>query len=71
MRSYLSIITLNVNVLNAPTKKQSLTKWIKNKTHIYSDTPQAKGDIQTESEGLKKVFYAKEDLKKAGSVILI
>ena len=70
-RSYLSIITLNVNVLNAPTKRQSLAKWIKNKTPIYSDPPQAKGHIQTESEGLEKICHANGDQKKAGVAILI
>ena len=70
-RSYLSIITLNVNVLNAPTKRQSLAKWIKNKTPIYSDPPQAKGHIQTESEGLEKICHANGDQKKGGVSILI
>ena len=27
-RSYLSIITLNVNELNAPTKRQNIAEWI-------------------------------------------
>ena len=30
--SYLSIITLNINGPNAPTKRQRLAEWIKNKT---------------------------------------
>ena len=30
MGSYLSIITLNVNGLNAPTKRKRLAEWIKN-----------------------------------------
>ena len=34
--SHLSIITLNVNGLNAPTKRQILTKWIQKKTPIYA-----------------------------------
>ena len=29
--SYLSIITLNVNGLNTPNKRQKLDKWMKNK----------------------------------------
>ena len=32
MGSYLSIITLNVNGLNAPIKRQRLAEWIQNKT---------------------------------------
>ena len=33
--------------------------------------PQTKGHIQTESEGLKKIFHANGDQKKAGVTILI
>ena len=55
--SYLSIVTLNVNGLNAPTKRQRLAEWIK-KRPLYMlstrDPPQNKGHIQTESEGLEK-----------------
>ena len=32
---------------------------------------QNKGHIQTESEGLKKIFHANRDQKKAGITILI
>ena len=34
--TYILIITLNVNGLNAPTKRHKLAKWIQNKTHIYA-----------------------------------
>ena len=52
MGSHLSIITLNVNGLSAPTKRQRLAEWM----HMLStrDPPQNKGHIQTESEGLEK-----------------
>ena len=65
--SYLSIITLNVNMLNAPTKRQRLAEWIQKKDtyicslqdiyrcHVYK-TPQNKGHIQTESEALEKII---------------
>ena len=36
IRTYISIITLNVNGLNAPTKRHRLAEWIQNKTHIYA-----------------------------------
>ena len=56
--SYLSIITLNLNGLNAPTKRQRLTEWIKKSRPLYMlstrDPPQNNGHIQTESEGLEK-----------------
>ena len=35
------------------------------------DPPQNKGHIQTESEGLEKIFQAHRDQKKAGVAILI
>ena len=35
------------------------------------DSPQTKEYIQTESEGLEKVFHANRDQKKAGVAILI
>jgi len=33
--SYISIITLNVNGLNAPTKRCRLAGWVQDKTYIY------------------------------------
>ena len=58
MGSYLPIITLNVNGLNAPTKRQRLAEWIKKTRPLYmlftGDLPQNKGHMQTESEGLEK-----------------
>ena len=33
--TYTSIITLNVNGLNAPARRHRLAEWIKNKTHVY------------------------------------
>ena len=36
IRTYISIITLNVNGLNAPTKRNRLADGYKNKTHIYA-----------------------------------
>ena len=35
------------------------------------DPPQNKGHIQTEREGLEKIFHANRDQKKAGVAILI
>ena len=56
--SYLSIITLNVNGLNAPSKRQRLAEWIKKTRPLYMlstrEPPQNRGHIQTESEGLEK-----------------
>ena len=60
--SYLSIITSNVNGLNAPSKGQTLAEWIPKKTPIYAvfkRPPQNKGHIQTEGEGLEKDISCK------------
>ena len=54
MGLYLSIITLNVNGLNAPTKRQMDTKMRPLYMLFIRDPPQNKGHIQTESEGLEK-----------------
>ena len=75
MGSYLSIITLNINGLNAPTKRQRLAEWIQKEdpyicclqeTHLKTrDTHRLK------VKGLKKMFHANEDQKKAGVAILM
>ena len=73
--SYLSIITLNVNGLNAPTKGQRLAEWIQkqdpyirclHKTHLKT-----RDTYNLKVKGLKKIFHANEDQKKAGVAILI
>ena len=55
--SYLSIITLNINGLNTPTKRQRLDEWIQKQDPYIcylQDPPQNKGHIQTVIEGLEK-----------------
>ena len=56
--SYLSKITLSVNGLNAPTKRQRLADQIQKIRPLNMlstrDPPQNKGHIQIESEGLEK-----------------
>ena len=75
MGSYLSIITLNVNSLNAPTKRQRLAEWIQKTRPLYmlstKDPPENKGSIQTENEGWKKIFHTNGNQKNAGVAILI
>ena len=65
--SYLSIIILNVNGLNAPNKRQRLAEWIQ-KQNLYMlsarDPPQNKGHIQTESEGLEKIYSMQIETKR-------
>ena len=75
MRSYLSIITLNVNGLNAPTKRQRLAEWIQKRdsyicclqeTHLKT-----RDTYRLKVKGWKKIFHANKDQKKAGVEILI
>ena len=72
--TYLSIITLNVNGLNAPAKRHRLAEWIQTRpVYMLStrDPLQTQGHIQTESEGMKKIFHANGNQKKAVVTILI
>ena len=75
MGSYLSIITLNVNGLNAPTKRQRLAEWIQKQdpyicclqeTHLKT-----RDTYRLKVKGWKKIFHANRDQKKAGVAILI
>ena len=59
MGSYLSIITLNINGLNAPTKRQRLAEWMPKQAPIYvvyKRPTSKKGTHTTESEGLEKRY---------------
>ena len=73
--SYLSIITLNVNGLNAPTKRQRLAEWIQKQdpyicclqeTHLKT-----RDTYKLKVKAWKKIFHANRDQKKAGVAILI
>ena len=73
--SYLSITTLNVNELNAPTKRQRLAEWIQKQdpyicclqeTHL-----KPRDTYRLKVKGWKKILHANEDQKKAGVAILI
>ena len=75
MGSYLSIITLNVNGLNAPTKRQRLAEWIQKQDpyiRCLQETHLKTGDTyRLKMKGWKKIFHANGDRKKAGAAILI
>ena len=75
MESYLSIITLNVNGLNAPTKIQRLAEWMQKQdpyicclqeTHLKT-----RDTYRLKVKGSKKIFHTNRDQKKAGVAILI
>ena len=70
IRTYISIITLNVNGLNAPTKRHRLAEWIQKQdpyirclqeTHFTS-----RDTYKLKVRGWKKIFHANMDQKKAG-----
>ena len=70
--TYISIITLNVNGLNVPTK---ITDWLngyKNMTHIYAVYKKPTSDTYTlRVRGWKNIFGANGKQKKAGVAILV
>ena len=47
IEAYISIITLNVNGLNAPTKRHRLVDGYKNKTHIYTVYKKPTSDLKS------------------------
>ena len=75
MGSFLSIITLNVNGLNAPTKRPRLAEWIQKQdpyicclqeTHLKT-----RDTYRLKVKHWKKIFHTNRDQKKAGLAILI
>ena len=72
---YLSIITLNVNRLNVPTKRQRLAEWIQKQDPYIcclQETHLKTGDThRLKVKGWKKIFQANGDQEKAGVAILI
>ena len=71
----LSIITLNVNGLNAPTKTQRLAEWIQKQAPYIcclQETHLKTGDTyRLNVKGWKKISHANRDQKKAEVAILI
>ena len=75
MGSYLSIITLNVNGLNAPAKREILAEWIQKQdpyicclqeTHL-----ETRDTYRLKVKGWKKIIHVNRDQKKAGVEIFI
>ena len=75
IRTYISITTLNINGLNAPTKRHRLAEWIqKEDPYIYclQETHFRSKDTYTwKVRGWKNIFHSNGKQKKAGVVILI
>ena len=73
--TYISKITLNLNGLNAPTKRRRLAEWIqKQDPHIccLQETHfRPRDTYRLKMRGWKKIFHANGNQKKAGVAILI
>ena len=72
---YISIITLNVNGSNAPTKRHRLAEWIHKQDpyirHLQETHFRPRDTYRLKVNGWKKVFHAHGNQKKAGVAILI
>ena len=74
--TYISIITLNVNGLNAPTKRHRLAEWEKKTQVLYICCLQEthfrpKDTYRLKVRRWKNIFHADGKQKKAGVAILI
>ena len=73
--AYLSIIILDVNGLNAPTKRQRLAEWIQKQDPYICCLQETQfktwDTYRLKVKGWKKIFHANSDQKKAGVAILI
>ena len=73
--AYILMITLNVNVLNAPTKGHRLAEWIQKQDPYIcclQDTNfRLKDTYRLKAKGWKNIFHANGKGKKVGVAILI
>ena len=73
--TYISIITLNVNRLNAPTKRHRLAKWIQEQDPYICCLQEThfrpRDTYILKVRGWKKIFHANGNQKKAGVAILL
>ena len=69
------IITLNVNGLNAPTKRYRLVEWIQKQDPLICCLQETyfrpRDTYRLKVRGWKKVFHVNGNQKKAGAAILI
>ena len=75
INSYLSVLTLNINGLNAPIKRHRVTEWIRKQdpslcclqeTHF-----RPKDTFRLKVRGWRTIYHANGQQKKAGVAILI
>ena len=73
--TYISIITLKVNVLNTPTKRHRLAEWIQKQDPYICCLQEThfrpRDTYRLKVRGLKKIFHANGNQKKAGVAIFI
>ena len=73
--TYISIITLNMNGLNAPTKRHRLAEWIQKQDPYICCLQEThfrpKDTYRLKVRGWKKIFHGNGNQKKAGVAILI
>ena len=73
--TYISIITLNVNELNAPTKRHRLAEWIQKQDPYICCLEEIHFRTQDthrlKVRGWKNIFHANGKQKKAGEATLI
>ena len=73
--TYTLIITLNVNGLNAPTKRHRPTEWIQKQDPyiccLQETRFRPRDTYRLKVRGWKKIFHANGNQKKAGEAILI
>ena len=73
--TYISIITLNVNGLNAPTKRNRFAEWTQKQDPYKCCLQEAhlrpRDTYRLKVRGRKRIFHANGNQKKAGIAILI
>ena len=75
MGTYVSIITLNVNALNPPTKRHRLPEWIQKQDpyicYLQETNCRPGGTYRLKAKGEKKLMHENGNQQKAGIAILI
>ena len=73
--TYITIITLNVNGLNAPTKKHRLAEWVQKQDPYICCLQEThfrpRDTYKLKVRRWKKIFHANGNQKKAGVAVLI
>ena len=73
--SYITILTLNVNRLNAPIKRHRLENWIKSQNPsvcwIQETHLMCKDTHRLKIKGWRKIYQANGEQRKAGVAILV